>query len=502
MRRPVIVLVTLSLVLVAARLRTFHEPPEWDIGTYLAIAREMLEGERLYADAWDVKPPAIFATFAAVQVFTGDGALPVYLLSLTTAIVTMLGIARAGSTPVRSEGRNDRSAGPDRAASGTTAGMLAALFWVAMCFEPRTGANLPNAEVFINACLAWALALWLPAPLSEMSWRRCVTVALLFALASLYKQVAVVIPACVGIAEMLSARAGRPSHVMRLGAIFAIVAVVWCAVLGYFAATGRGWLAWQTFFVAPRAYSGGMIANLAASFMPQKMVSPYLLFALPAFALSVVALFTLPRRQRMMLIGLFLGAHLAVALPGQFHWHYYQLWFVPLSLGAGWGAAAIFNMLGPRRRPLAYAGIALALLAMIAPQASWYTLSGREWAGRKYRDFFIDAHDAFLAADAQLAPTETFYTWSDEAYAYAITRRRPPAAALWKMHTTAGPLSDHLTQRTLADLQKNPPAMIILYGEQSGSSEHPIVAWTMQHYELMPDPRRQFFPLTIYCRRS
>ena len=36
---------------------------------------------------------------------------------------------------------------------------------------------------------------------------------------------------------------------------------------------------------------------------------------------------------------------------------------------------------------------------MIVPQASWYTLSSREWARRKYGDFFIYAHDSFRAAD-------------------------------------------------------------------------------------------------------
>ena len=44
--------------------------------------------------------------------------------------------------------------------------------------------------------------------------------------------------------------------------------------------------------------------------------------------------------------------------------------------------------------------------------------------------------------------------------------------------------------------------MIILYGEQSGPSDHPILQWTRQHYELMPDPRRKLFPLTVYQRKS
>jgi hypothetical protein len=97
---------------------------------------------------------------------------------------------------------------------------------------------------------------------------------------------------------------------------------------------------------------------------------------------------------------------------------------------------------------------------------------------------------------------ETFYTWSDEAYAYPLTHRRPPATALWKMHTTTGPLAEWLTQHTLDDLQKSPPAMIILYGNDPGPPGHPILEWTQQHYELVPDPTRKFFPLTIYLRRA
>lgn len=58
-------LIVLAIVLIAARLRCYHEPLEWDTGTYAAIAREMLAGERLYADAWDIKPPGVFATYAA-----------------------------------------------------------------------------------------------------------------------------------------------------------------------------------------------------------------------------------------------------------------------------------------------------------------------------------------------------------------------------------------------------------------------------------------------------
>ena len=483
-RGAIVVLVILALALITARVRTYHEPPEWDIGTYLAIGRELLEGKRLYADAWDVKPPAIFVSFATVQFVSGDGALPVYLLSVITAIATLVGIYFTAQTP-----------------RGRSAGVLAAIFWVAMCYAPWTGGTLPNTEVFINAAVAGAVALWLRGPLAELSWERCIAIALLFALASLYKQVAILIFVCISIADLLSdPRARRPSHVKKLTAMLAIIVMVWCAVFAYFTLTGRGWLAWQTLVVTPRAYSGGFLHNMAVSVLPQRIFPSLLAFALPALALTIIGLLAAAQRPRLMLIGLIIGTHLAVAAPGQFFPHYYQLWFVPLSIGAGWGAAALIGRL--HRKSIGCVVIALALLAMIAPQADWYALSGRESARRKYGDFYIYAHDAFIAASERLAPNETFYTWSDEAYAYAITHRRPPATAIWKMHTTTGPLADFLTQRTLADLQKNPPAMIILYGDQPVSAGHPILAWTRSNYEPVAHEQRKFFPLSLYVRKG
>ena len=472
-------LILLSLVLVVARLRSYREPPEWDVGTYTAIAREMLAGERLYADAWDIKPPAIFVTYAAVQFFTGDGFLHIYLLSVIASIVTMLGVYSAASV------------------AGRAAGMWAAAFWAAMCYEPGTGGNLPNTEVFINAAVAWGFGLWVNSS-SRMTWRRAAAIGLLFALASLYKQVAV--------APMLGMMVGHCRWWRRWTMLIGVVLATWAVVLAYFAATDRGWLAWQTFFVAPRGYSGSVGSVLLSSLTPQKMVSKYLLFAIPAMALAIVAAMPIhavvSMRVWRLFLGLCLGTHLAVALPGQFHWHYYQLWFVPLAIGAGWGAAAVMKVLEPRRPALAYAIVVLALAAMTAPQASWYRLSSREWAKRKYGDFFVYSHDAFREAARRLPSNETFYTWSDEAYAYSITGRRPPATALWKMHTTTGPLAEWLTRRTLEDLEKNKPAMIILYGESPGPEDHPILEWTKQHYDLVPDERRKFFPLRVYVRRD
>src|SRR5687767_1078814 len=141
-RETSILLFAIACFLLVARLPSYSEPLEWDLGMYAAIAGELRHGEQLYADAWDMKPPAIFGTFAAAQSVAGDGFLSIYLLSVLAAIATMLGVYHAASV------------------AGSSAGLWAAAFWAAMAFDPWTGGDRPNTEVFINGTVAWAFALW------------------------------------------------------------------------------------------------------------------------------------------------------------------------------------------------------------------------------------------------------------------------------------------------------------------------------------------------------
>jgi hypothetical protein len=203
-----------------------------------------------------------------------------------------------------------------------------------------------------------------------------------------------------------------------------------------------------------------------------------------------------------MLAALAVGTHLAVALPGQFFPHYHQYWFVPLSIGAGWGAAALWKLDRPRVRRLARVGVILAALVVIFPQLTWLPLSGPQRAQRKYGDMFMYANAAFRDADRLLRPSETFYAWTDEAYGYVLARRRPPAAGLWKLQMTSGPLAGWITRRTLADLERDPPELFIHYGLPSEFVDHPIARWSLAHYDPLPGENRKHFPLYFYVRRG
>ncbi len=334
-RMPAVVLCGLAILLAAARLRSYSEPKEWDIGTYTVIARELLAGKHLYADIWDIKPPGIFATFAAAQAIAGNDFAPVYLLSVLAAIVTMLGIYKAAST------------------HSPQAGLWAALFWCLLCYEPNIGGNLPNTEVFINAAVAWAFALWLRETADYKCW---LLIGALFALGSLYKHVALAPAACLGAFELLypPPNTTRRTVLLHLATIAAVVAFIWGAVFLYFAATGRAWIIWETLVIYPHAYAGSFSTNVITSLAVSHLFPKVLSFALPAFITALFgAAFGARSHQRnwLYLAALAIGTQLAIALPGGFADHYYQLWFVPLAIAAGWAPPQSSAKPNPRGLP-------------------------------------------------------------------------------------------------------------------------------------------------------
>ena len=140
-----IVLGLLGLTIAGVRLRTFHEPLERDLVTYLLIGHAMNQGGRLYVDAWDIKPPGVYELYAWTEAAVGFGELQLYVLGVLTALVSLIGAYVAGSK------------------LGRSAGLWSALFWTLLCSASGLQANQPNGEVFINACVIWALALLLHA---------------------------------------------------------------------------------------------------------------------------------------------------------------------------------------------------------------------------------------------------------------------------------------------------------------------------------------------------
>jgi hypothetical protein len=469
-RRVILALVALALLIVLARLHTYHEPLERDITGAAVIGHELLAGRTLYTDMWDHKPPALHVTHAAAILMAGYGPGAIYLLNVVAAVASLIGVYAAASV-----------------VGGPVAGLWGAAFWTFVSGDLWLQANQPNTEVFINACVVWALALLLRA--SRPSLLRTIAVGALFALGSLYKPVIVAPAALLAVAYLA---APPPGHTRRraLGDVFvlaAVGAVAWLGTFAYFAAVGRFADFYGAVFVYNQFYSGSVLNNLRAGLVPETLAPPILAIVIP------LAVFTLaggvrgaivgPRRPWLYLLALVVGTELAIALPGQFYPHYYQLWLPALAVGAGWAMGSFARVPRiPVWTPHAVGGAAI--LILLAQQLPLYQVEADTWARLKYGELFVSEDELGRELGALLAPGETFYEWGAETGLYFVSRRSPPSGAFYVFPLLNGPAASPLAARAVADLERRPPAMFVInkgvmFG---GKIRHPILDWATPRY--------------------
>jgi len=498
-----LVLLGLSACIAIMRLHTYNEPFERDITSHAVIADEMLAGRPLYSDLWDSKPPAIFVTYAIGNLIAGYGPSSVYLLGVGAAVITLLGVYCAAS-----------------AHGGTTAGLWAAAFWTFICSDMWLWANQPNIEAFINPCLVWAFALMLRADTQKVQLWRWLIVGALFALATLYKPVVIVFAVFLSAFYLLShLRSGR-EFLMALAQLCitaGVGAAAWATVFGYFAATDRFQVFYDTIFTYGRYYAqsrgGNLIENIAEGFTVKRLF-PWIMkhttvIAVFAAAGILYGLWKGTRQRWLLLTGFIIAAPFAVALPGRFYAHYYQLWLCPLIVGAGWALATV----GPSEktvvrvlRVMAGGTGLVVLLISVLPQ---YKYSANEWSARKINPQFVISREVVREVDDMLKPDEALYVWGINPEFYFWTKRRPPTGLIWATDLVEGPLAEKNTQRVLADLQKNPPEMIVFnLLHVKRPPNHPLLTWIQKNYTALPGNayRGPFYGRTflfcIYIRQN
>src|SRR5437016_10947378 len=180
---PAAALVGLCALIFSLRLHTYDEPLERDLTTYAVIAHEMLNGKNLYGDLWDHKPPAIHVTYAAAEWVAGYGRNSIFLMNVAAAIATLVACYFAGA-----------------AGSGPLGGLIAAALWALASGDLAIEGNQPNTEVFLNALLTSGFAILMRAENRNLGLRAALLTGLFFAVASLYKHVAVVEAALLALA--------------------------------------------------------------------------------------------------------------------------------------------------------------------------------------------------------------------------------------------------------------------------------------------------------------
>ena len=482
------ILTLLCLCIISMRLYTYNEPFERDITSHAVIAHEMLQGRPLYSDLWDSKPPAIFVTYAISEIIFGYGPIEVFFIGIISAIITMIGVYYAA-----------------KKISGSAGGLWAAALWAFICSDLWLWANQPNIEVGINACLVWAFVLMLGADSTKLQPGRWISVGLLFALATLYKPVAIAFAVLLAGAYViinLPDKQKRKMVILHFCIIGAAAAAVWFSVLGYFAATGRFQIFYDTMVTYGQYYTksrGGSLGQNIIDGLTTKRLFPHAVKSAAVFSvvavIGIIAGLWKGCRGKWVLVAVMLIAgHLAVSLPGRFYNHYYQLWLIGLTVAAG-SALAMKTAKG-KQLPLQVTNLTgilvlAILLMMVLPQ---YKLSPDMWSANKQGPQYIITKQIATELDKLLKDDETLDVWGINPSLYFWTKRPVPTGVIWAtdMITSPGakvenPLAKQHTERALEDLQKAKPEIIAINLQHVQRPKgHPVVVWMLQNYVKMP----------------
>jgi 4-amino-4-deoxy-L-arabinose transferase-like glycosyltransferase len=488
------VLVALALLVAAMRAHTYAEPRDRDLGIYAWMGHYLFQGRPLYSDLVEIKPPLPYILYALVESATGMGDAQAYVLGVVSSWATMLGLFWLGA----------------RTLARPWLGLCAALFWVMFSSDLYLQANQPNTEVFINAFVVWAIVLLWSLRHDRLRAGSCMATGLLLACATLCKTVALV-PACfLVLAIFLLADPGSRRRAFgQMCLVMATIALVWIAVLAWLAAQGSLAIALQILFVYPREYAalsgGGMFSNVVAGFGWSRLAPDF--FAVQAgmvflcVAALAIQLGSADRAIARIMLAWMIGIFVAVALPGNFYPHYYQLWLpwlaFALALVVDWTTLRLWKH-GLATHGLKSAAVAAVVAAVwsvvwLLPQ---YRLSAVDWSVRKYGSQFVDAQALGRELRTRLGATQRLFVFGMFPSIYEESGREPftGVLTLWlALPSMGGSLSDSLGKRVLGELKRTPPDMIVFDAETWALTApgEPIRDWIATHYRLT-DNRHNF----------
>ncbi len=472
--RAPLVLTGLSVFVALARFRTYEEPFERDITTYAVIGHELLSGRCLYSDLWDIKPPGVFIAYAAAEWLAGYGPRAVYLLNVGAALCSMLGVYFAASAEGRSR-----------------CGLWAATAFAILSGNLGLQANQPNAEALINACVVWACAFLLRAPV-HLRTRDAIGLGALLFLASFFKTYAAVtslllLAHVLGPSNGTSRRAALRASVRVAGTVLA----GWFSVFAYFGMTHRLGALYDVLFVYGRYYARGFLDDTLTGLFASER-SLLLLCGVLGSALLGWVFGGAAQKRTWLLLGTYgIAAHVMVCLPGKFFPHYEQLWLpvVAVAFGRLLGDIRASRSSSPGWSRVSTALGGLAVSWLLYTHLPVLALTPDDWSRRKYGETFVLVRALSLDFKTLLLPEETFVQVGPESGLYFYTHRSPPAGPLIARHYLSGPLRDQLQALVLRDLERREPELIVvapshLEGSLASPSDAPVLRWITARYGM------------------
>ncbi len=475
----------LVALMAGIRFPSLREPTHRDEATYAVIGHEINRGRGLYTDLWDNKPPLTFWTYAAAERLVEYGPKQIYLLGLAGAAITLIPIWSAASR------------------WGSRAAIWACLFWACLSCDVGMDANQANTESFMNPLLAFGFALWLGLDSSKSAWGRSVLIGLFIALASIFKQVAVLIAFGLSMGYLCSAirnkNFGRAC--VQVLTIAVVGAAAWGLLFAYARAIGGFDDYWGANIVFSKAYASKSHYSLGADlrmhlFFPawNYHLGPLYLLAFAPFVVGKPAEGN-GRSNRPLALGYFLGAEWAVHSTGLFFPHYYQLLLPPLCVCGGWGVDSLSRRFGVKQ-----ANIVASVVLVVAALGVGRILVKEPTEYAQAKDPHTLGSTKFAAKLAGLLePGETFYHFGIDANLYLLLKQSPPAGVIWNFPLIEGPLQKTLSPRVLSQLEAKPPDYCIVMRKlEPGPPPGEVLNWIQSNYQKLPEYSFELSPTGAY----
>jgi 4-amino-4-deoxy-L-arabinose transferase-like glycosyltransferase len=462
-RAAIAILLAPVLLYAAMSLRW---PFSWDHGIFAWIAETIVHGGLPYRDAWDVKGPLTFYTFALVRLVTGRGMWGIRLFDLLVVAIGALAAARVvDRLGCRGVGRY--------------AALFLVLFYGGAGFWDTAQPD------------GWAAFLLLVAFVPLLSGRPTSGRAACLAggacgVAALFKPlfgVFVLIP-------LLYVLLGR-EHPAWLRLRQAVLVGLACGVplalcAGWFAVHGAFGQMFDT-YVLYNLEQAGFPVSLAASswqrFLWRLSVMSAVPLALAASALGIGLLFRADRRSAILLLA-WLGLGLWAVYAQHRFWSLYQ-WhvaFVPLAVTAWIGLGRLWHLLvaGPAAVALRLAVVALGVLLFLRvlrrplrDELRWVELVRGRMTAEQYDAAYAtealswsvpQARRVAAYVETHTEPTDRVLVWSDPTVNYLTGR---PGVGRLIFHNAFD--TDHPTRHReayraelLRSLTERPPKLVIV----------------------------------------
>lgn len=466
-----VLIVLLCLLPILFSALFLAEPFERDEGVYATIAQGVLDGDLPYRDYYEIKPPLIYGWYAASFFLIGETVAAPRALAAICLVLAAAGVYVASFF----------LQGP------RTARYAAALFsFSTACAYLQINAN---TEVFMLPAMVWSLALFVIATRQRSHAARLLFLAgILAGVAIMTKQVAIwnLIALLAGLMWTVSALS--PGRRLASGGVLLTGAALACggALLPFVLSRSLGdfyeislrdaWLYVQNVSLISRLSGFGRLALELLATLP---------FVVAA-AVGAWRLLPPHRPQAFLILAWSIACFLGVSSGGRFFPHYFVQALPALAL---LGAPVVLRL--HRRlqvaslRPAWAVGATAVLLPCLVLNLNIYLRQNPESRHlAKYPDAqamaAIEARDLGRYINETTRPGDTILNWGREAQIYFYAKRKPATRYLadwsfWDAPPTLG--------RAMADLNANPPALIVDSLPPPGLQE----SWSKYHPQAYVD---------------